>query len=103
MPGGILRFSEPNLLNPQIFIQKNVPFIKKLAGDSPDEYAFTKGQIERSLTQAGFSSLNVKPFEFLHPSTPESWISAVCKLEAWISKTPLAAIGGSLLIEAKKA
>lgn len=101
--GGILRFSEPNLLNPQIFLQKNIPFIKRLVGDSPDEYAFTKGQIERSLTAAGFSSLNVQPFEFLHPSTPESWIPAVCQVESWVSKTPLNHIAGSLLIEAKKA
>ncbi len=39
-PGGKMIFAEPNMLNPQIMIQKNVPFIKRLMGDSPDETAF---------------------------------------------------------------
>ena len=27
-PGGIVRFSDPNLVNPQIYLQKNVPFLR---------------------------------------------------------------------------
>ncbi|MBD2464720.1 methyltransferase domain-containing protein [Oscillatoria sp. FACHB-1407] len=101
-PGGVVRFSEPNLLNPQIFIQKTIPPIKKRLGDSPDEYAFTAWQIRRSLKRAGFSRITVTPYEFLHPSVPEKWIDAVIKLETLISKTFLKQIGGSLLIEAFK-
>ena len=41
-PNGIIRFSEPNLLNPQTYLTKNIPLLKRLAGDSPDEYAFTR-------------------------------------------------------------
>src|SRR6185369_13322320 len=37
--GGRMIFAEPNMLNPQIFSQKNIPFIKKWLGDSPDETA----------------------------------------------------------------
>ncbi len=40
VPGGILSFAEPNKLNPQIMIQKNIPWIKKKMGDSPDETVF---------------------------------------------------------------
>ena len=101
-PGGIVRFSEPNLLNPQIYVQKNVPWLKRLAGDSPDEYAFTQRQIARLLMRIGYTGISVRPFEFLHPGTPESLIGFVVKLEEWASRTALNAIAGSLLIEARK-
>jgi len=101
-PGGTIRFSEPNLLNPQIFLQKNIPPLKAYLGDSPDEYAFTSGQIKKSLNQAGFSNIQITPYEFLHPSTPVNWIDRVIRLEEWVSKTFLRSIGGSLLIEASK-
>lgn len=101
--GGWIRFSEPNLLNPQIFLQKNIPFLKKMAGDSPDEYAFTVSQITQSLRKTGFSDIKVVPFEFMHPSTPNSLVPAVLKLESFISKSFLKHIGGSLLISARKA
>lgn len=101
-PGGILRCSEPNLMNPQIFLVKNIPFLKRLAGDSPDEYAFTKWQIKASLDKASFTDIHVKPFEFLHPSTPKAFISFIQKIEAFLHRTPLVEFAGSLLIEAKK-
>jgi SAM-dependent methyltransferase len=101
-PGGVIRFSEPNLLNPQIFVQKNVPFIKRYVGDSPDEYAFTVWQIERSLKKIGFSQIKVVPYEFLHPSTPPHLIKTLMKVEKWLSKTWLRHFGGSLMIEAVK-
>lgn len=101
-PGGTIRFSEPNLLNPQIFLQKSVPFLKWMAGDSPDEYAFTRFKIEKSLRKAGFSSVKVVPFEFLHPATPERFIKALTRVESLLERSPLREIGGSILIEACK-
>ena len=101
-PGGVVRFSEPNLLNPQIFLQKNIPFIKRMAGDSPDEYAFTRGHITRLLKKLGYTRITVRPFEFLHPATPASLLPTVMAIESVVAKTPLNAIAGSLLIEAYK-
>src|SRR5207249_8676091 len=43
-PGGTIHFTEPNMLNPQIAIQKNVPWIKRRLGDSPNETAFSDGR-----------------------------------------------------------
>jgi SAM-dependent methyltransferase len=100
--GGRIRFSEPNLLNPQIFLQKSVPFLKRMAGDSPDEYAFTRFSFRRVLEGAGFRAIRIQPFEFLHPATPERWIPAVKRIESRISATPLVEFGGSLLISAEK-
>ncbi len=99
-PGGQLRCSEPNLLNPQIYLQKNWGWLKRRLGDSPDEYAFSSGQITRSLIAAGFSPVDVAVFEFLHPSTPRVLISTVTKLEAIISKTLLVNFAGSIKIVA---
>ncbi len=101
-PGGVLRFSEPNLANPQILLQKNIPALKRLVGDSPDEYAFTAGQIRRSLERAGFVDVRVTPFEFLHPATPRALVPAVLWLERLLERTPLVRIAGSLRIEAMK-
>lgn len=101
-PGGLVRFSEPNLANPQIFLQKNVGWLKRLAGDSPDEYAFTRWGIRRSLRDAGYHDIAVRPYEFLHPSTPERWIPAVLEVERRLLRTRLREIAGSLLIQARR-
>jgi len=101
--GGRIRFSEPNLWNPQIFLQKNWGYLKRRLGDSPDEYAFTRRQILRSLSRAGFVEALVEPYEFLHPSTPVRLIPAVERLEALLQRTPARGIAGSLRISARKA
>jgi len=100
--GGCIRFSEPNLVNPQIFLQKTIPAFKKRMGDSPDEYAFTKWEIARSLKTVGFQCIKATPYEFLHPSTPSKWIKYIINLEDVISRTPLRHIAGSLNITAIK-
>ncbi len=99
-PGGRLRFSEPNLLNPQIFLQKNWGWLKRHMGDSPDEYAFTPGQIRESLQEAGFGSIDVRPFEFLHPSTPAPLIGCVFVVERLLEASPLVYFAGSMKITA---
>lgn len=101
-PGACIRFSEPNLLNPQIFLQKNIPWLKKKLGDSPDEYAFTAARIERDLRAAGYTAISVEPYEFLHPSVPPSWIASVIRVEERLERSVLRHIGGSLRIEARK-
>jgi len=101
-PGGRVRFSEPNLMNPQIFVQKNWPWLKRRLGDSPDEYAFTARRIQRDLKIAGFDDIVAEPFEFLHPSVPPLAIGAVLRIERWLEHTHLRAIAGSLRITARK-
>lgn len=102
--GGRFVFSEPNLLNPQIFIQKNVPFVKRLLGDSPDESAFLKPRLARNLTAAGYRVLQITPFDFLHPWVPKPFIGAVETIGRGIERVPLLKeIAGSLLIVAERA
>lgn len=39
--GGIV-FTEPNMLNPQIWMERNITFIRKITNTSPDETAFIR-------------------------------------------------------------
>ncbi len=102
-PGGTIYFTEPNMLNPQIAIQKNIKYFKKLSGDSPDETAFFKWHLESLLENFGYIGIKIIPFDFLHPKIPSQllgWIEPICnKLE---SVPLIREISGSLYISAAK-
>ena len=102
-PGGTLRFTEPNMLNPQIALQKNIPFFKKRAGDSPDETAFFRWSLKRQLAKEGFVDISIRPFDFLHPQIPECMIVYFRPVFSLLERTPiLSELAGSLYIEARK-
>lgn len=97
--GGIMSFAEPNMLNPQIMIQKNIPLIKARMGDSPDESAFVRSQLRRLLLKAGFENVSVVPHDWLHPATPSSLINVVMLTGHILEKLPIIReFAGSLLI-----
>ena len=98
-PGGIIRFTEPNMLNPQIAIQKNIPFIKKMLGDSPDETAFFSWSLKKKMLNHGFSEVKIEPFDFLHPSIPAFMLPVMKPFCSALEKIPLlSSIAGSLYI-----
>lgn len=102
-PGGRMAFAEPNMLNPQIALQKNIPFLKKLLGDSPDETAFFRWPFAHKLKAGGFSENTVIPFDFLHPAIPNFLAAPVDALGLFLEKISLVKeIAGSLFIGAKK-
>lgn len=102
-PGGLLILSEPNMANPQIMLQKNIPWLKKMAGDSPDETAFWRWSLKRLLTKTGFVDVRVTPFDFLHPATPGWLVKYLEPMGKIIEKIPaIKEIAGSLFIVAKK-
>jgi 2-polyprenyl-3-methyl-5-hydroxy-6-metoxy-1,4-benzoquinol methylase len=88
-PGGIMSFAEPNMLNPQIFVQKNIPAIKRYLGDTPDETAFFSWRIRKFLNVRGFVAISVTPFDWLHPYTPHPLIRPIVALGRMLEKTPL--------------
>lgn len=79
-PGGRFCFTEPNMLNPQIALQKNIPWLKHALGDSPDETAFIRWPLKRLLESVGFHSIRIMPFDWLHPATPLKWLGVVSVL-----------------------
>jgi SAM-dependent methyltransferase len=102
-PGGTIYFTEPNMLNPQIAIQKNVPWIKHRLGDSPDETAFFRWPLRRLLEQAGYGDIRIEPFDFLHPKTPVPLIDPLNAFGRFLEKTPVVSeLAGSLYIRAVK-
>ncbi len=102
-PGGFILFSEPNMLNPQIAIQKNIPFIKSWLGDSPDETAFFRWQAHSLLKAQGFRAIRITPFDFLHPAIPDIFAKPLLRLGNMLEKIPLLKeIAGSLFIKAQK-
>jgi len=103
IPGGKIWFSEPNMLNPQIMIQKNIPLIKRWAGDTPDETAFFRWPLKRLLQDHGFTDVQVVPFDFLHPQTPDVALALVDRMGRILERIPLIReIAGSLRITAQK-
>lgn len=97
--GGRMVFAEPNMLNPQIFIQKNIPFIKRWLGDSPDETAIIRWRFAKIMKKIGFSNIKIFTYDFLHPSTPKSLIGIVNTLGIFIENIPLLKeIAGSVVI-----
>lgn len=102
-PGGELCFTEPNMMNPQIVLERKIPCIRKRMGVSPDETAFFRWRLAGKLRAGGFQEIFVKPFDFLHPSTPPQAISSVDALGRFLEKVPLLCeIAGSLYVRAKK-
>ncbi len=97
--GGVFVFTEPSMMNPHIMVEKNIRFIGKILGDTPSETAFLRWNLAKIFTKAGFSSIFVKPFDFLHPWTPRFLIRVIEKLGLLLEKIPaVKEIAGSLII-----
>jgi ubiquinone/menaquinone biosynthesis C-methylase UbiE len=101
--GGRFAFSEPNMLNPQIYFQKKIGILKRLSGDSPYETAFIRWKIKKIFNQAGFKSVETLPFDFLHPLLPSFLAKTMDKISIFLEKIPiLKEFSGSLLITGVK-
>ena len=102
-PDGILSFAEPNMLNPQIAIQKNISWLKRKMGDSPDETAFLRWNIHNLLCHAGFVDVQITPFDWLHPAMPVKLIDTVDKIGFILEKIPvIRELAGSLHIYGRR-
>lgn len=102
--GSPFRFAEPNMANPQIAVQKNIPFLKRALGDTPDETAFFRWPLARLLRRLGAENVRVAPYDFLHPATPAAALPAVDRIGRILERVPiLGEIAGSLQISGTKA
>lgn len=102
-PGGSILFFEPNMMNPQIFLEKNVRFIGKALQNTENETAFFRWGLAVALRASGFERIAVTPFDFLHPLVPSGAVRFFDGLGRMLENTPLLKeISGSLLIKAFK-
>jgi ubiquinone/menaquinone biosynthesis C-methylase UbiE len=100
-PKGTICFTEQNMLNPQIAVQKNVPWIKRWLGDTPDETAFFRRALRRLPERTGHRDLRIEPFDFLHPKTPAPLINGVVMIGGFLENLPVVSeFAGSLYIRA---
>jgi SAM-dependent methyltransferase len=101
--GGRMVFAEPNMANPHVFLQKNVPLLRRLTRESPDETAFWRGPLARRLREAGFVDVSVRPFDFLHPLLPVCAARVLRRgLRALEAVPALREIAGSLAVFGRK-
>ena len=102
-PGGWMAFAEPNMLNPQIFAERNIPAVRRWANNSPDETAFIRFSLKNQLAIHGFKDIRIMPHEWLHPAVPHPLIPAVQRFGAVLEKLPvIREFSGSLLIAARR-
>ncbi len=102
-PGGVIFFFEPNMLNPQVALERNVRFIGRWLENSANETAFVRWGLHRALERAGFAGVSVTPFDFLHPAVPGLLVNLVEPLAELVEKVPVVReIAGSLIIRAHK-
>ncbi len=98
-PGGRMSFAEPNMLNPQIFCERH--FRRFFPQVSPDETAFIRSRLKRELQSAGFVSVSIRAFDWLHPYTPKALIPVVSSLGKLCEAVwPVREFAGSLIIQA---
>ncbi len=99
---GRASFTEPNMLNPQVALQKNVPAVKRWAGDSPDESAFFIWDLASRFRRASFD-VHVEPFDFLHPAVPSQLVRGISVVGRVLERAPLVRhLAGSLYVIARR-
>lgn len=101
--GGEIFFTEPNMLNPVIYIGHHISWLRPIMEYSPSETALVRWHLDKMLRETGFRHVEVRNYDFLHPQTPQFAMRAVEKLSHIMEGTPLLKeISGSLLIYAIK-
>jgi 2-polyprenyl-3-methyl-5-hydroxy-6-metoxy-1,4-benzoquinol methylase len=100
-PGGSLAFAEPNMLNPQVYVERK--FRKWFPRISADETAFIRTKLQRVLRESGFENIRIVPFDWLHPATPPRWMPLVQSLGRVLERIPIIReFSGSLLVSARR-
>jgi SAM-dependent methyltransferase len=100
--GGRFAFSEPNLVNPQVWAERNIEVVRRRRHVTRHETAFRASELRRQLEEAGLEVVVCEPFEFLHPSTPRVLIPAVRAAEALAERTALREIAASIRVAGRR-
>jgi SAM-dependent methyltransferase len=99
--GGRLSFAEPNMLNPQVYLERRFHYLPIFSYTSPDETAFMRWRLARKLRAAGFEQVSIAPLDWLHPVTPLCMIGAVKAIGGVLEAFPgVREFAGSLYIRA---
>lgn len=101
-PGGLLFLSEPNILNPVVYLIKSNPYFKKRMGDSEDEWGVNPLALNKFFP--GFSRLSLKTSEFVFPiGISSSYLIFLDRLTSVVSRIPLLKyFGGTVVASYRK-
>jgi dolichol-phosphate mannosyltransferase len=102
-PGGELLFFEANYWNPQVLVKNVVPSIGRWAGQAPCEIGLRRFRLLQETSRAGFTQIEVIPYDILHPRFPAKLIPAVQSAAYFFEHTPaIKDLCGTLYLWAKK-
>jgi len=103
-PGGFMCFTEPNMLNPQVFIERKFrSLLPCLWYVSADETAIVRWKFRDLLIKTGFEKIEIMPFDWLHPATPIPLIRLISNIGKLLENTPiLREFAGSLYIQCRR-
>jgi SAM-dependent methyltransferase len=101
-PGGRFAFSEPNILNPQVWAERRFEVLRRLRHVLPHEVAFRAATLRRIFEEEGCLVEVAEPYEFLHAATPGRLVPAVERIERVLEATPARAIAGSIRVAGTK-
>ena len=68
-----MSFAEPNMLNPQVYLERRFHYLPMFAYTSPDETAFVRWKLAAKLRKAGFQRHNgTRPLRLASPLHPRA-------------------------------
>jgi len=102
-PGGRLVVFEPNLLNPEVLLETFAArsLATRRLDYSEDERTFSRWTYRQWLRDSGFQNISVRPFDYLHPITPNWLVGPMALLGRTLECVPLfRELAGSLCLAA---
>ena len=100
--GGRFAFSEPNMANPQIWVERHIPFVARRRHVTPHETAFRPDPLRSEFEHAGLVVEECEPFDFLHPATPAALLGVAARAGRILEATPMRQMAGSIRIAGRR-
>jgi len=98
-PGGLLFVCEPNILNPLVFLIKSNKFIKKIVGDSPNEWGVNPLIVNRYSSDLKMLDINYSEYIIPVLFLPDKFLKIIDKITNLVSHIPIfKMLGGSIQI-----
>ena len=102
-PGGQILFFEANFWNPQVLVKSLLPAVGRWAGNASCQVGIRRLRLMAAASQQGFTSVEVRPFDIIHPRTPLRLIRLFQGLAFVVEHAPLIRkLCGTLFIWAKR-
>lgn len=102
-PGGELLFFEANYWNPQVLAKNVVPGLGRWAGQARCELGMRRFRLLQETSRAGFTQIEVIPYDIVHPRLPRRLIGSAQALAYFFEHTPgVKELCGTLYLWAKK-